>query len=814
MDELEPPECPVCLQSYDQNSTIPRVLACGHSACDVCIDQLPHPFPFTIRCPACTQLVNYPNPQGASALPKNIDLLRLASIIPNPDHQNNQNPSKSPVIKQPVDFIPGLWSHAFYLSWKGWVLPEDALVVEVRTQDPFFSVFHGRILKKIQQLARYSLKGDEKLSLLRLAGPFSEVDDSKLRYSYTAKIMSILYGMNLGERDELSLLLTVSNLKGSKTCKVYGIWYSEDDQFLYMVSESYNDSLLEKKKKRNGDWKKESAGEGECSLNLVSFSMMGMEICEAVHSLHIEGLFCGCFDPSCFRVDGFGHVYIDLNEVLALGRRVVRLVRESESLNDNVLRTPLAFISPQLLQKLLRSEDLETGSLSGYDVWSTSCLVLWLFMGNSFSELVLDSLGSISDGSHDFKASITVLVENLHTSLNVNYGLDLVWLKEILFKCLELHTASQTSVIDIWKCIRELIVQNPDEMATVSQDFPEEEGTSRCLLLGELCKIPREEIRAADPSVAEEKSTVNSTVGSNVKCIELKGHLDCITGLAVGGGFLFSISYDKTVILWSLQDFSQVHTFRGHEQKIMAVVYVDYDKPLCVTGDSGGAICIWNISNVPFSQEPIKRLQEEKDWRYSGIHALATSGTGLLYTGSGDKSIKAWSLRDYTISCVMNGHKSVVSTLVVCDGVLYSGSWDGTVRLWCMSDHSPLAVLGEDIPGNVTSVLSLAVHGNFVVASHENGCVKIWSDGTFLESIQAHNGAVFSISMEGKWLFTGGWDKVVIVQELLGDEVHKTVASSVGSIACNSVITSLLYQQGKLLVGQADRIIKVYCCKL
>ncbi|CAL5395706.1 unnamed protein product [Camellia sinensis] len=174
--------------------------------------------------------------------------------------------------------------------------------------------------------------------------------------------------------------------------------------------------------------------------------------------------------------------------------------------------------------------------------------------------------------------------------------------------------------------------------------------------------------------------------------VTFKGHLDCISGLTVGGGFLFSSSFDKTVHVWSLQYF-----FVG--------------------------IYIWGITD-PFGQEPIKKLFEQKDWRYSGIHALAISGTGYLYTGSGDKSIKAWSLQDYSLPYAMNGHKSVVSTLAVCNGVLYSGSWDGTVRLWCLSDHSPLTVLGEDVPGNVTFVLSLGTYGDALVVAHENGCMK------------------------------------------------------------------------------------------
>lgn len=81
----------------------------------------------------------------------------------------------------------------------------------------------------------------------------------------------------------------------------------------------------------------------------------------------------------------------------------------------------------------------------------------------------------------------------------------------------------------------------------------------------------------------------------------------------------------------------------------------------------------------------------------------------------------------------MNGHKSVVSTLAVCDGVLYSGSWDGTIRLWSLNDHSALAVLGEDMPGNVTSVLSLTADGDMLIASFENGCIKVLYSFTLLE---------------------------------------------------------------------------------
>lgn len=92
------------------------------------------------------------------------------------------------------------------------------------------------------------------------------------------------------------------------------------------------------------------------------------------------------------------------------------------------------------------------------------------------------------------------------------------------------------------------------------------------------------------------------------------------------------------------QDFSHVHSFKGHEDRVTAVIFVDGEEPLCISADKGGVICIWGARS-PLELTPWKKLSEPKDWRYSGIHALAISGTRYLYTGSGDRSIKAWSLQ-------------------------------------------------------------------------------------------------------------------------------------------------------------------------
>ncbi|KAI5405881.1 hypothetical protein KIW84_052582 [Lathyrus oleraceus] len=259
-----------------------------------------------------------------------------------------------------------------------------------------------------------------------------------------------------------------------------------------------------------------------------------------------------------------------------------------------------------------------------------------------------------------------------------------------------------------------------------------------------------------------------------------------------------------------MQDFSHLHTFRGHENKVMALVYVDDEESLCISGDGGGGIFVWEIA-ASLRQEPLRKWYEQKDWRFSGIHSMTAFGN-LLYTGSGDRTIKAWSLKDGSLICTMDGHKSVVSTLSVCDDVLYSGSWDGTIRLWSLNDYSPLAVLGEDLPGDMKSILAITVNRNLLVAAYENGCIKVWSNDVFMTSKTLHSGAIFALSMQGKCLYTGGWDTNVNIQELSGDELELNV-NAFGSISSGSVVTAMLCSQGKLYVGCGNKSIKVYGAK-
>lgn len=99
------------------------------------------------------------------------------------------------------------------------------------------------------------------------------------------------------------------------------------------------------------------------------------------------------------------------------------------------------------------------------------------------------------------------------------------------------------------------------------------------------------------------------------------------------------LSTDAHMILE--QDYSMVQNFKGHENRITALA-MHKASELCISGDYGGYIYAWNVASRDNSAR-LATWQEHQDWRYSGVASLAISSDELLYSGSGDRTIKAWS---------------------------------------------------------------------------------------------------------------------------------------------------------------------------
>lgn len=70
-----------------------------------------------------------------------------------------------------------------------------------------------------------------------------------------------------------------------------------------------------------------------------------------------------------------------------------------------------------------------------------------------------------------------------------------------------------------------------------------------------------------------------------------------------------------------------------------------------ISADYGAEIFIWELRHQEFRSnsriifpEKIKSWKDHMDWRFFGVLAMAVSETKVLFTGGGDRTVKAWSL--------------------------------------------------------------------------------------------------------------------------------------------------------------------------
>ncbi|PAN19452.1 hypothetical protein PAHAL_3G274600 [Panicum hallii] len=804
--DADPPECPVCLSPFDATSAVPRVLPCGHSLCGPCIGALPPASAAaagsSLRCPLCCQCVPFSRALGPSSLPKNLALLALLpSSPPSPSHTITATaPAPLP--------LPLHASHSRLLSrFRHAVLPESASPLR---SAPTPACLASGSLDSDLGAPWFCARGSP-VSLLPIetrpgeGRPPAEQEAEFYRPSHAARVLAAIGALSDAAMEELAGLIASSARLARRVCRVYGVWMDPDAPPLWMVSERHPRSfsqLLEEEM-------------------VAQIGFVVMEACEVIMRLHGEGLALGCLGLDCFCLDSFGHCLLDFSRVLALCRGV-RAGVSSYSIG--------ALIAPEVVAVLGDTLRMKNHDFDGFfgcssDIWSLGCLLVSLLTRDE--RLVA---GWNSEGSYDDWE------KKVGTRLNASLlGTQLEPLAAIIVSCLSYDPKGRPEIADVWKCVRGLLMKSGDVTLAPDDDFAVQKSF-RCLLLGELSSMFAESSAVESDGKAQlsrgaEDSSSNQDDVSNGGCrndraLDLSGiddpesagmfksatliaHRDCVTGLAIGGGFLFSSSYDKTINVWSLQDFSHVQCLKGHEHKITTIVVVDNENhSLCISGDSGSGIFVWRIDST-LKEEPLNKWYEHNDWLYRGVICLAVSGTGYLYSGSRDKSIKAWSLEDYSLRCTMTGHKSTVSCLAVASGILYSGSWDGTIRSWWLTDHTPLSVLEDDIAGSIAPVLSISTEANFVVSSYENGYFKIWKNDVLVKSEKLQNGAIYAVKLSGKWFYSGGWDKIIKIQELLEDE-SEVELRDVASITCDTIITSILSWDERLIVGQFNRDIKVY----
>jgi WD40 repeat protein len=188
----------------------------------------------------------------------------------------------------------------------------------------------------------------------------------------------------------------------------------------------------------------------------------------------------------------------------------------------------------------------------------------------------------------------------------------------------------------------------------------------------------------------------------------------------------------------------------------------------------------------------VQKYRIENNWK-RGRHSTVTIGDGVmvscldfmnttLATGSPDKVVRLWDMKDGSCLRSMSGHFGGVECLQLDfpRGRVVTGSRDGNIKIWDITRP-----IGEELVmtlnHDMSYVTCLQIQDSMLISGVGSGNIFVWdlNTGTCINRIQGHNKIVSTLQFRGKQLISGSRDKSIKVWDLTGNLNTGTLLSEV-----------------------------------
>ncbi|KIJ66198.1 hypothetical protein HYDPIDRAFT_166510 [Hydnomerulius pinastri MD-312] len=239
-------------------------------------------------------------------------------------------------------------------------------------------------------------------------------------------------------------------------------------------------------------------------------------------------------------------------------------------------------------------------------------------------------------------------------------------------------------------------------------------------------------------------------------CVALcEGHAESVGSVALSRTysdtdshprFMFTGSQDRTIKMWDLSEVPltfnggeplhghSLTTHKAHEKDINCLDVAPNDL-LLASGSQDRTVKVYEISYRPGSggKSPhgeIKLLGTCKGHKRGVWNVRFGRTERVLATGSGDKTVKLWSLEDFTCVKTFEGHtNSVLRVDFINYGTqLVSTGSDGLVKLWNVREEECVATL--DNHEDKVWALAISADERTIVSGAADSVVTFWQDCT------------------------------------------------------------------------------------
>eukprot|EP01018_Ginkgo_biloba_P030921 Gb_25706 [translate_table: standard] len=337
---------------------------------------------------------------------------------------------------------------------------------------------------------------------------------------------------------------------------------------------------------------------------------------------------------------------------------------------------------------------------------------------------------------------------------------------------------------------------------------------------------------------------------SSYRCItSMLRHDGHIYALAIGGEFLYTGAESRRVRVWKRPDFIELGCFKSGSGMVKALLAVG-DSVFSAHQDH--KIRIWQREkDRTFSCRRVATLPTLKDSLHHYFHPLdhhAKLGRdhtrkmrhtnvisslaynhqeGLLYSGSWDRSVKAWRVSDLKCIDSIAAHDDAVNAVLVArDGSVFTGSADSSIKVWRKVPGEATHTLTMTLKFQRSPVNALAFSEDefFLYSGSSDGIVNYWEKemgcGGRLHHtgfLRGHRLGVLCLACKERMVFSGSEDKTIRVWRREMGHVHSCLAvleGHRGAVMCigATIDNPILGGGGGCLVysGSLDRTVKVW----
>lgn len=201
---------------------------------------------------------------------------------------------------------------------------------------------------------------------------------------------------------------------------------------------------------------------------------------------------------------------------------------------------------------------------------------------------------------------------------------------------------------------------------------------------------------------------------------------------------LLSSSADKTVRLWSLETWTCLVVYKGHDDPVWDVTWGPFGLYF-LTGSLDKTSRLWRTDHI----EGLRMfVGHDRD-----VDCVAFHPNGAyVFTGSSDKMVRMWAVGNGYPVRLFTGHTGNVTSIACSPSgkILASGDDAGTIILWDLASGRLKKRMRGHGKGGIWS-LSWSVESTVLASGGADGTVRIWD----IEPAKEANGTQGRIIAEG-----------------------------------------------------------------